>query len=246
MDDPRLAPPEGGPAAAANQPALPARAYSLLELRVDGAIHALGIGAAVVGGTTLLLLAAMRGGASEITVAAIYLSGLLAMFGCSAAYNLWHSSRWRPLLQGLDHSAIFLMIAGSYTPFTVLMLEGAWATAITATVWGVALGGIAIRLWLPGVFRRSRLALYLALGWIGVVAIGPFTGVLDSSTLILLGVGGALYTTGIIFHLWSALPFQNAIWHGFVLAGASVHYAAIVHGVIVSADQMPVVSLVLS
>jgi hemolysin III len=179
---------------------------------------------------TVVALAAIFGSASDVATAAIYALGMVAMFGCSAAYNMLQRHRWREWLQRFDHAAIFAMIASSYTPFTRL-LEPGWAIGLTASVWGVAGAGIAGKLCWPrggGTLRPAlSIALYLALGWIGLIAIKPLETSLAWHTLLLLGVGGAIYSTGVIFHLWHRLPYQNAIWHGFVLAAAGVHYAAV-------------------
>ena len=118
------------------------------------------------------------------------------------------------------------MIAGTYTPFT-LKLERAWATGLTAGIWTMAALGIAAKLWRPRALPSLSVALYLALGWIGLVALGPFTSTLAMTTLLLLALGGVLYSAGVIFHLWQRLPYQNAIWHGFVLVAAGVHYSAV-------------------
>jgi hemolysin III len=164
----------------------------------------------------------------------IYAAGLLAMLGCSAAYNMFRTSRWRDWLRRFDHAAIFAMIAGTYTPFTLLGLKGAWSISLTAVIWAVAAIGIAIKLLKPQRIETVSIGLYLALGWIGVVAAGPFMAAFDPVTLSLLAAGGILYSSGVVFHLWHRLPYQNAIWHGFVLAAAAVHYAAVV-GVVVEA-----------
>lgn len=212
-------------------PHIPERIHSRAEIIADGAIHAVGITGAAAGAGALMLFSAMRGGVAEIVVAAVYLAGLVIMFTASAANNLWLSARRRELLQGLDHAAIFVMIAGSYTPFFVLLLDFAWALWMTVAVWSVALAGIAMRLVLPRTFTRYRVWLYLSLGWIGILAAGPLAGAIDWPLLALLGAGGLFYSTGVIFHVWTALPFQTAIWHSFVLTGASLHYAAVFYGV---------------
>jgi hemolysin III len=141
-----------------------------------------------------------------------------------------HRHRRRAWLQRFDHAAIFAMIAGTYTPFTRL-LEPGWAVGLTASVWSVAAAGIAGKLWRPrggrAIARALSVLLYLALGWIGLIALRPLTESLAWPTLLLIGIGGAIYSTGVIFHLWRRLPYQNAIWHGFVLAAAGVHYAAV-------------------
>ena len=205
----------------------PARQHSRWELRLDGAIHAVAIAGGIAGAVVLLILAASRGDLRDVTAVAVYSSGLIAMLGCSAAYNLGRSSRAADLLRGLDHSAIFVMIAGTYTPFTILRLEGAWSVGLTVLVWSVAAFGILVRLVRPRLFGRLSIGLYLALGWIAVIALGPLSQALGAPILVLLAAGGVLYSVGVIFHLWERLPFQNAIWHAFVVAAAGVHYAAV-------------------
>jgi hemolysin III len=180
----------------------------------------------------LFLLASRHGGREDVAAVAIYSAGLLAMLGCSFAYNMARFTRHAAWLCRLDHSAIFLMIAGTYTPFTVLDLEGAWRWSFTAAVWSVAILGVLLRLLHGRLFARISLALYLALGWIGLIALPPLLDALDTPALVLLAVGGGLYTLGIVFHLWERLPFQNAIWHGFVVAAAAAHYAAVVVSVV--------------
>ncbi len=197
------------------------------EIRVDGAIHVVAIIAALVGAIILILMADHRGGAEDVAAVAIYSVGLLAMFGCSAAYNLGRFTRHADWLRGLDQAAIFLMIAGTYTPFTVIDLSGAWSWSFTSVVWSLAIVGVLLRLLHGRLFARLSLGLYLALGWFGIVAILPLFHALHPATLILLVIGGALYTIGIVFHLWERLPFQTAIWHLFVVAAAAVHFAAV-------------------
>ena len=149
------------------------------------------------------------------------------MFSCSAAYNLGRWSRHRDWLRNLDQAAIFVMIASTYTPFTILHLEGAWSLALTSFVWSFAAVGILMRLLHGRLFERLSTLLYLAFGWMALVALFPLLRALDATTVALLAAGGLLYTAGVIFHLWERLPFQNAIWHGFVFAAASLHYAAV-------------------
>lgn len=197
------------------------------EIRVDGAIHVVAIAAALIGAIILLLVAANRGGVEDVTAVAIYSAGLITMFGCSAAYNLGRFTRHVDWLRGLDQAAIFLMIAGTYTPFTVIDLRGAWSWSFTSVVWSLAIVGVLLRLLHGRLFARLSIALYLALGWCGLVAIFPLAQSLHVATLILLVIGGALYTIGIVFHLWERLPFQTAIWHLFVVAAAAVHFAAV-------------------
>jgi hemolysin III len=153
------------------------------------------------------------------------------MLGLSAAYN-FANERSRPLLRRFDHAGIFLMIAGSYTPFTTQKLEGAWAIGMTTAVWTLALAGVAGKLFLPGLGRKFWVALYLLLGWLAVVALKPLLAGVSILSLLLLAVGGLIYSTGVLVYLKHSLKFRRAIWHGFVVAAAGVQYAAVLTGVV--------------
>ena len=221
----------------ANSPAPMATALRALtrgELVADGVIHIIGIAAGLIGAAILVIAVTTSGSPLELAAVATYSGGLLAMLGCSAAYQLLRASRRRELLRCFDHSAIFLMIAGTYTPFTLLRTRPFWDVALTAAVWSIAAAGIVLRLSSPRVFDRVSIAFYLALGWAGLAAIAPLVPFVQVSTLVLLGAGGLLYTAGVAFHLWERLPFQNAIWHGFVLLAAAVHYAAVLEEIVVA------------
>jgi len=222
-------------------PALPAsaapRAQSRRELAADAIVHALGLASGVAGAIALVSLIAARDGARggnalELAAILIYAAGLIAMLGCSAAYHLARKHPRRDLLQRFDHAAIFAMIAGTYTPFTVLALEGGWSVVLTTLIWSVAIVGIVLKLWQPRRFRSLSAAPYLLLGWVGLSAFFPLLGAVGPLTLSLIVIGGLLYSVGALFHVWERLPFQNAIWHGFVVAAAAVHYAAVVSGVV--------------
>lgn len=205
------------------------------ELAADCIIHILGIAGGSIGGATLVALIAARGDWLELGALLIYAVGMVAMFGCSAAYNLARTSRWRAAFQRCDHAAIFVMIAGTYTPFTLLRLDGAWSWGLTTAVWTVAGVGVLIKLCQRCDLRYASVAPYLLLGWIGAIAIDPLFRSLGWDTLGLIVLGGALYMIGVGFHVWERLPFQRAIWHAFVLAAASVHFAAVVYGVVLRA-----------
>jgi hemolysin III len=166
----------------------------------------------------------------------VYAICLVAMLGCSAAYHLAEPSPRRELLRRVDQAMIFLMIAGTYTPFTIDRLDGDWSTLFTIGIWSLALMGAAAKLAYPRRLEGFTVALYLALGWIGLVEVRPIFAALDMPTLFLLGAGGLLYTVGTVFHLWERLPFQNAIWHGFVVSAACCHYAAVLHGVALASN----------
>jgi hemolysin III len=203
------------------------RKLSRWEIGIDGALHACAIVAAIVGATILILVAHARGGVEDVVAVSIYSVGMLSMFGSSCAYNLGRYTRHYTWLRKLDHSGIFLMIAGTYTPFTLLGLQGAWSWSFTGIVWFAAATGILLRLLWGRLFDRVSIGLYLLFGWVAVAAVWPMLSSLNVATLILLAVGGSLYTIGIVFHLWERLPFQTVIWHAFVIAAAAVHFAAV-------------------
>lgn len=199
----------------------------------DRVVHVVGIGLGTAAAITLVVVTAIDGEPGDLAPILIYAAGLVAMLGCSAAYNVFDTSVRRDWLRRFDHAAIFAMIAGTYTPFTT-RLAGDWASGLTAAIWAVAATGIALKLLKPRRIETISIVLYLALGWIGLVAVGPFRAALDARTLALLALGGVVYTAGVAFHLWRRLPYQNAIWHGFVLVAASIHYVAVI-GLIVDA-----------
>ena len=202
--------------------------YTKAERIADGVIHWTGLTAGPVGVVALFILASWQDSALLTVSIALYALGLLTMLGCSALYQMASQSPRRELFRRLDHAAIFLMIAGSYTPFALVSMGGAWGWSLFGVAWGVALGGIALKLLHPRRFEKLAIALYLALGWLVLVALDPFLSAVSLAGAILIGVGGVLYSVGVIFHLWRRLPFQNAIWHAFVLAAVGCHYAAVV------------------
>jgi hemolysin III len=202
------------------------------EKLADGLVHALGLSAAAAGGIVLIVLSVMTGGGPGLAAATgLYSLCLITMLACSTAYNLTKPTRARPFLRRLDEAAIFLMIAGSYTPFTTQRMEGAWAISMTTLVWVLALAGVA------GKLLTSRLpdwvwtVGYVAFGWVALIALRPLIQGVPVVALVLLIAGGLIYTTGaLIFH--SRLPYRRAIWHGFVVTAAGAHYAAICAGVV--------------
>jgi len=201
--------------------------YDRAELIADGVIHGLGIGFGLIAATALIVLTGVFASTPEIISVSIYAAGLLTMLGLSAAYNLWPVSPRKWWLRRLDHSAIYILIAATYTPFMMQMKDHALAMALLAGVWSVALIGVLLKLFLPGRFDRLSIVLYLAMGWSGLAAYDTLAMSLSQMTIWFVLAGGLLYTLGVIFHTWRRLRFQNAIWHGFVLLGAACHYTAV-------------------
>jgi len=208
--------------------------YRADEFAADRLIHLTGVLVGVVGAAIMVGIAADVADRSTFLASLVYSVCLLTMLGCSAAYNLASNAPRRGLLRQLDHAAIFLMIAGTYTPFTTCRLNGVWAIGMTAAVWTGAITGAAIKLICPRGIKPGSIVAYLALGWMILLGMRPMLGSVDALTALLIGVGGVLYSIGVGFHLWRTLPFHNAIWHSFVLVAASCHYAAILHGVVLA------------
>jgi hemolysin III len=201
--------------------------YDRAELIADGVVHGIGVFGGVVAATVLIVLAAVFASAYEIVSVSIYAAGLLAMLGFSAAYNLWPVSRSKWLLRRFDHSAIYILIAATYTPVFVQLQDRVFAMSLLAGVWSVAVVGVVLKLFFPGRFDRVSVGLYLAMGWSGIIAYDTGLSSLPHLAVWLIAVGGLLYSFGIIFHAWRRLRFQNAIWHCFVLLGAACHYTAV-------------------
>lgn len=221
--------------AASVSPLRPAPHYPTPAAKIaDLIVHVVGLTLALVGGIVLLVLAVNAHSISKTVGVSIYAAGLLAMLGFSTAYN-FAKPAYQPLLRRLDHAGIFLMIAGSYTPFTTTNLTGAWAWGMTAAVWSVAAFGVLGKLCLPSVGRRFWVAVYLVLGWLVLIALKPMLATTAGLAMALLALGGVLYSTGVIFYLNKRLSFSRAIWHGHVVAAAGAHWAAILLGVVLVA-----------
>jgi hemolysin III len=200
--------------------------YDRTEILVDGVVHCAGAILGLIGAAAIIIVA-IRARPLEVVPTLLYVIALLVMIGISAAYNMWPISPTKWLLRRFDHSAIYLLIAGTYAPFLALMKSGIAVVGLTIGIWSSALVGVLLKLSLPGRFDRLSIALYFLIGWSGVIAYDQFLPVVPSASLWLLAVGGALYSLGTVFHLWEQLRFQNAIWHGFVLLAAACHYAAV-------------------
>ena len=186
-------------------------AYSRAERMSDGVVHLVGISLAVVAVPVLIVLTVLyRSEPGPVVGASIYGTTLIAMLSFSALYNMIDSSRWTGLLRRLDHSAIYMKIAGTYTPF--VLLSGAPATGLLAGLWGAATIGSLLKMLVPGRFRWFALSLYLAMGWAVLLAGGAILAELSWAVLLLMSAGGIAYTAGVGFHLSQRLPFHNTIW----------------------------------
>lgn len=202
------------------------RSESYAEHAADGVVHAAGIAASLAGFAALLAVSFPHVTPGMAIALAVYALTVVALFCASAANNMILHTAWQPLLQRFDHAAIYLKIAGTYTPLVVMM--GSFFTyGILAIVWAGAVAGAALRLMFGDRFARFSIGLYLLLGWASVAMVWPMFERLPTGAAVLVLVGGLLYTVGVIFHTWEQLRFQRAIWHSFVLAASSCHFAAV-------------------
>jgi hemolysin III len=197
-------------------------------------VHIIGIGLAIIGGGGLVVTACLLNPPGRAISISTYVLCLLTMLSLSAASNLAGVVHDHRRLQNADQAAIFLMIAGSYTPFTTQILHGGLATGMTLAIWCLALAAAAGKLFLPRMPGWFSMLAYIGLGWLVVVAAAPLIAELNSAALLLLVAGGVVYTLGTISYAHPRLRYRRAIWHGFVLAAASLHFAAILIGVVLA------------
>ena len=201
--------------------------YDRHEILADGIVHGVGIVLALIGVTALIFYATVWASAGEIAAAWVYGIGLVLCLSISFSYNIWPVSRVKWWLRRLDHSAIFILIAATYTPFLQRGSDEPLIAFMLVAIWLAAIGGIVLKCVFPGRYDRLAILLYLGMGWSGVLVAPPLSGILPPVTLCLIVIGGIIYSVGVIFHVWEKLRFQNAIWHGFVVTAAAVHYSAV-------------------
>jgi hemolysin III len=201
--------------------------YDRSEMIADAIVHGIGLSAALVGVTALIFYATVWSTSGQLAAASIYGGGLMAALSISFVYNLFPVGRAKWLLRRLDHSGIFVLIAATYTPFLQHGWDDPFLFSMLVAIWLIAAAGIAMKCLLPGRFDRLAILLYLAMGWSGLLAAKSLFTALSATTLTLIVIGGVIYSVGVIFHVWERLRFQNAIWHGFVVTGAAVHYSAV-------------------
>ena len=202
--------------------------YSRAEELAHVATHGVGIAASLVGIAWLAMAAAAAGaGPWRTTGGLVFGVTALTLFTTSVAYHAADSPRLKPRLRLLDHSAIYLLIAGTYTPFALGVLGGAWGWTLFGLVWGLALVGILAKTTLGFRFPVSSVLLYLGMGWLGVIAARPLMHALTMHELTWIVAGGLAYTAGVPFYLWKGRRYTHAIWHLFVLAGVACHFVAV-------------------
>jgi len=191
--------------------------------------HGLGLLLSLAGLVVLIAVAAIHGGVINVVSCSVYGATLVCLYAASTVYHSITSPRWRRVLKTLDHCCIYLLIAGTYTPFTLVSLRGGWGWTLFGIVWGLAIAGILFKVWFVDHFAIASTIVYLAMGWLAVIAAKPMLSLVPRTELFWIAAGGLLYTGGIVFFAWQRLRFSHAIWHGFVLAGSACHYVAVLY-----------------
>jgi hemolysin III len=210
--------------------------YTFAEEVAHAVTHGLGFLLSVVAFVALVVAASLRGDTWHVVGCAVFGATLVLLYAASTLYHATRDPGAKRLLQKFDHAAIFLLIAGTYTPFMLAPLRGSWGWTLLAVVWGIAILGISLQLAIPRAARRASVPLYLTMGWLVVIAAGPLVRAVQPEGVVLLVLGGVIYTLGVIFYAWRRLPYNHAVWHVFVLGGSACHVSCVL-GYVIPAAQ---------
>jgi hemolysin III len=189
--------------------------------------HGFGTVMGVAGLVLLIVAAAVHGTALHVVACSIYGSTLVLLYLSSTLYHSIPSPNAKRVLRIIDHSSIYLLIAGSYTPFALITLHGVWGWSLFVVIWCLALAGVTLKIFFTGRFGALSTMTYLAMGWMAVIVMKPLLASLSPLGIFWLVSGGVAYSVGVIFYLWKSLPYHHAIWHLFVLAGSACHFLAV-------------------
>lgn len=201
--------------------------YTEAEELLNRCTHGLGVILSIVGVSALISLSLQANDSYRLVSSCIYGGALLTFYSLSTLYHSVRRPYLRYIFRILDHASIYLMIAGSYTPFTLVTLRGPWGWSLFGVVWGLGAVGAVLKIFTAHRMRVIGPMLYIALGWSVLVALKPLSAAIAANGLLLLFAGGAAYTVGVLFYLWERLPYNHAIWHIFVLVGSACHFGAI-------------------
>lgn len=207
-------------------------AYSLAEEIANSITHGIGFFLSIAMLSLMVVFSALHGTAWHVVACSLYGSTLILLYLASTLYHSLTSERAKRVLKVIDHSAIFLLIAGTYTPFLLVPLRGGWGWSLFGVLWGLALVGIGLKIFLAGRYRVVSTLIYIGMGWMALIAVRPLWLTLPRAGLLWLLAGGLFYTGGTIFYLNRKIPFNHAIWHGFVLAGSLCHFFSVMFFVI--------------
>jgi hemolysin III len=206
--------------------------YSIGEEVANSVTHGIGLILAIAGMAVLIGFASRLGNVWHLVSCAVFATTLILQYAFSTLYHSIQIPRAKSIMRVLDHSAIFLLIAGTYTPFMLVNLRDTWGWTLFAVIWTLALLGVLFQISLLRRWQGISLSLYIGMGWVVVIAIKPMLDAVATGGLILLLLGGLAYTSGVGFYLWKSLRYHHAIWHGFVLAGSILHFFAVLFYVI--------------
>ncbi len=201
--------------------------YTPSEEIANGVTHGVGLGASLVGALLLVVLTALHGDAWQVVSSAVYGATLVTLYTASTLYHSFRDDRAKKALRVFDHCAIYLLIAGSYTPFALVSLRGPWGWTLFTLVWGLTVAGIVFKVFFTGRLDRLSTAVYVLMGWLCVVAAKPIIEAVPPGALWLLLAGGVVYTVGTVFYHNRRVPYSHAVWHLFVIGGSVLHYLAI-------------------
>ena len=202
---------------------------TIVEEIANSITHGLGFGLSIAALTILVVYASMEGDPWRITAFTIYGTSLSILYLCSTIYHSLTHSRIKAIFRRLDHAAIYLLIAGTYTPYILIPLRTTWVIYLLPVVWTMAIIGVYIKVFYIHRYERLSLAYYIIMGWMALIAAKPLFNSIPIESFIWIILGGIAYTSGVIFYSWHRLPFSHTIWHGFVLAGSFCHFMGMLH-----------------
>lgn len=205
--------------------------YTSGEELAHSITHGVGVLAGIAVLVLLVVFSALRRGAWEVVSCSIYGTTFILLYLCSTLYHSVQRPRTKRILKVIDHSAIYLLIAGTYTPYALVPLRGVLGWTIFGAIWGSAVLGIAFKIFFIGRFKAVSLISYLFMGWFCMVAVKPLYRELSTAGFVLLAAGGVCYSVGAIFYAWKSLRWSHAVWHLFVLAGSLCHFFSILFGI---------------
>ncbi|WP_236025216.1 PAQR family membrane homeostasis protein TrhA [Arenibaculum pallidiluteum] len=216
-----------GPRGRESRPRAPRPRDPLREELANAVTHGLGAALSIVGLVLLLAAASLQSSPGRVAALVVYGATLVLLYLASTLYHATRDDGRKRFFRLCDHAAIFLLIAGTYTPYALIALDDATGWALFAAVWTIAILGIAFKVVCLDRYEGLSLALYLGMGWLGILALSPLLDRLHQDGLVLLALGGVAYTGGVVFFLWERLPYGHAVWHLFVLAGSAFHFLSI-------------------
>ena len=211
--------------------------YTLGEELAHAITHGLGVVLAIIGLVVLVVRSVLYGNVWHVVASSVFGATLVMMYAASTLYHSIPLPRARHVLRVIDHSLIFLLIAGTYTPFTLVTLRGPWGWSLFGFTWSLAVIGVGLKIFTTGRYEKVSLAVYLLMGWCAVVATKPLFEHLEPGGLVLLAAGGITYSGGVAFYTWQRLRYHHAIWHLFVLGGSLLHWFTVYYYVVPGPPQ---------